>query len=313
MLFRPVLAGDHLVPRPQHVSLLLAAGGTIVAASTIYSVISTLNSLNQSLIGRISLADPMKMFVSLSLFLGLAALSMALASSRLASKGRPRTSTITCGAGILLAAATFATPSFYGVPLQESHILTTAVGILLMVIGTGLASRIPQKEEPRRPFLGSIEVASVATLSAVYAIVIILTGQSFPSPTGGYLHFGDFVVFVAALTFGYKVGGLVGILGAIVADFYLGYPRWYVTILAHGLEGVIPGFARGRSLALQVVAAAVGGFLMASTYFFVNIFLKGYPVAIISYAQDLFGQAAISVAVGIPMVAIVRRVLPRVR
>lgn len=269
--------------------------------------------LNQSLFGKVSLTDQMKMFLSLHLFLGLGALTLALASSYQISREYPRKSMVTGASGILLAAATFVTPLAYGVQLQTSSILATMVGIVLVALGIGIGLTIPQKVEQRQLLLGSIEVATIATLSALYAIVIVLTGSALPSPTGGYLHFGDFVVFVAALTFGYKVGGLVGIIGAVVADFYLAYPRWYVTILAHGLEGVIPGFARGRNIALQVAAAGLGGFLMASTYFFVNIFLKGYPVAIISYIQDLFGQAAVSVAVGIPIAAVVRRVLPRVR
>jgi len=312
-------AGDELVQQSQvswaqRVSLLLVAGGLIVAASSIYSAITTLDLLNQSPLAKVSLTDSMKMFISLHLFLGLATFTVAVAGSYLVSKGRPRTSIVTSVTGILLSAASFVPPFFYGVQLQTSFILATTVGIVLIILGMGLVSRIPQKAEPRRPFLGSIEVASVATLSAAYAILIVLTGgMALPSPTGGYLHFGDFVVFVAALTFGWKVGGLVGIIGAVVADFYLAYPRWYVTILAHGLEGVIPGFTRGRNLAWQVAAAGLGGFLMASTYFFVNIFLKGYPVAIISYAQEFFGQAAISVVVGVPIATVVRRVLPRVR
>ncbi len=66
-------------------------------------------------------------------------------------------------------------------------------------------------------------------------------------------------------------------------------------------------------MALQVAVTALEGFIMASTYFFVNIFLKGYPVAIISYVQDLFGQAAISIAIGVPVATVVRRILPQTR
>ena len=64
----------------------------------------------------------------------------------------------------------------------------------------------------------SREAAVVAVLSAAYAALIIVL--KFPSPTGGYTHIGDLVVFVAALLF-----GLVGIVGAVAADFYVGYER----------------------------------------------------------------------------------------
>jgi hypothetical protein len=49
---------------------------------------------------------------------------------------------------------------------------------------------------------------------------------------------------------------------------------------------------------------------MAATYFFVNIFIKGYPVAVISFIQDLFLQAGVSIALGLPIVKIVERTLP---
>ena len=37
-----------------------------------------------------------------------------------------------------------------------------------------------------------------------------------PSPTGGYTHIGDFVVFAAALLFGYKVGSFARALYSVV-------------------------------------------------------------------------------------------------
>jgi len=134
-----------------------------------------------------------------------------------------------------------------------------------------------------------------------------------PSPTGGYTHIGDVVVFTAALLFGPRVGGLVGILGAVVADLYTGYSRWFISILAHGLEGFIAGFAKGKPLLLQVVACVIGGVVMASVYFIVNIFIKGLPLAIISYARDLFAQAGVSIAVAIVLTKIIKRMLPQIQ
>ena len=121
------------------------------------------------------------------------------------------------------------------------------------------------------------------------------------------------MVFVAALLFGYKVGGLVGVIGAVVADLYTRYSRWYISILAHGLEGLIGGFGRRRSLLLQVVTCVIGGFIMASVYFIINIFIKGFPLAIISYARDLFAQAGISIIIGIRIANIIRKLLPQLR
>jgi uncharacterized membrane protein len=158
----------------------------------------------------------------------------------------------------------------------------------------------------------SVEVATVALFSALYAVMIVFTSQVYPipSPTGDFLHFGDFVVFTAALLFGVKVGGVAGAVGAIVADFYLGYPCWYVSIIAHGLEGVIQGLTKKRHPILQIIPLVTSGFLMASTYFFVNIFIKGYPVAVLSYLQDLFAQAGISIIIGFIVARVAKKPCP---
>jgi len=134
-----------------------------------------------------------------------------------------------------------------------------------------------------------------------------------PSPTGGMTHIGDVIVFLAALLFGYKVGGLVGIIGAVAADLFVGYPRWFVSILAHGLEGFILGFAKNKPLPIQILLCIIGGFLMATTYFLVNVFIKGYPLAIISYIRDLLGQAGVSMVIALIIVGIIRRALPQLK
>ena len=38
---------------------------------------------------------------------------------------------------------------------------------------------------------------------------------------------------------------------------------------------------------------------MASTYFIVNVFLKGYPLALISFVRDLFIQAGVSMIIAL--------------
>ncbi|MEM2879982.1 MAG: ECF transporter S component [Candidatus Bathyarchaeia archaeon] len=201
-------------------------------------------------------------------------------------------------------------PFVYNFEVYQIFAVGTVLGVCLLAVGVELASSV-LGERWRGPLLASREVAVVAVLSAVYATLIIVL--KVPSPTGGYTHIGDLVVFAAALLFGYKVGGLVGVVGSVAADFYVGYERWFVSVLAHGLEGLIPGLAKGKSLVVQAVACVVGGFLMATTYFIINVFIKGYPAAIISYMRDLFVQAGISIVVGLAVVKAVRSAVPQLR
>lgn len=153
------------------------------------------------------------------------------------------------------------------------------------------------------------EVALIAVLSAAYAASIMLV--IIPSPTGGYTQIGDFVVFVAALLFGYRVGGSVGVIGAVAVDLFTGYPRWFVSIPAHFFEGFVPGLTKNKPFALKVVSCVIGGFLMATTYFLFNIYIKGLALAAVSYARDLFVQAGISIILALAVVKIVKKVLPQ--
>jgi hypothetical protein len=61
---------------------------------------------------------------------------------------------------------------------------------------------------------------------------------------------------------------------------------------------------------IQAILLVVSGFIMATTYFFVNIIIKGYPVAIISYIRDLFGQALVSIILGLILTKGAERALP---
>jgi len=220
-------------------------------------------------------------------------------------------SLISNSAGILLGLLTLAVPPAYDVASPTALTARTMVSAIMVSIGVVLSLRTPMVIKPKGPLLSSIEIATVSVFSAIYAIAILMI--VIPSPTGGYTHIGDVVVFTAALLFGYRVGGLVGIIGAVVADLHTGYSRWFVSILAHGLEGAIAGLAKGRSLVFQVIMCIIGGFFMASTYFLINIFIKEFPLAVISYVRDLFAQVAVSMVLGIAIANVIKRALPQLR
>lgn len=142
----------------------------------------------------------------------------------------------------------------------------------------------------------SVFVALASTLSALTALLTYLPGLALPSPTGGYTHIGDTVIYLSALLFGPLMGTVVGLVGPVVADLLVGYPRWYVTLVAHGLQGFIAGLGRGRRFPLQLAAMVAGGLVMSLTYFAVNVYVKGLAPALVSLARDVFGQTAVSVA-----------------
>jgi uncharacterized membrane protein len=253
--------------------------------------------------------------VQLSLYLTFPILGVvfALWGGFLILKGSTRRGGILSIGGIILSLVSLSIPQNFGFGLRLESIVGTALAIVLVAVQSFIGFTTPQIKVKKGPILTSSEVATVAVFSAMTAVITAMTGQLMPSPTGGYTHIGDAVIFMAALLFGYKAGALAGIIGCVIADFYGGYPRWYVSIPAHGIEGALPGLAKGKHIAIQVLLCVLGGFIMATVYFYVNIFIKGYPVAIISYARDLFGQVGVSMVIAVVLTRIVQRMLPQLK
>lgn len=188
--------------------------------------------------------------------------------------------------------------NIYGLSLPSTIIFPLIIGFLLS-ISSSLTMLFKVEKPPKIFSLTPIEISVTAILSALQAFLTASVGAIFPSPTGGYTHIGDTITFIAAFLFGAKISTLTGIIGSLVADFYLAYPRWYVSILAHGAEGLIAGLSYRRSLPIKIILSIIAGFSMAFTYFYINIFIKGYAPALISFMRDFFGQALISLIIAL--------------
>ena len=70
-----------------------------------------------------------------------------------------------------------------------------------------------------------MDIGKITKISLFTALVFVATTIiRVPIPaTGGYLNFGDSVIFAAAILYGPLVGGLSGGIGAAIADA-IGYP-----------------------------------------------------------------------------------------
>jgi len=287
-------------------ALLLGIGGASLQAISMLELLGV-----TSILEAIELSSTAKVDVALYLTLPIIMVTLALLSGLSIFRDQPKLGGIMAVLGVIIGLCTLLLPQILGYAVSLSSLIGLSMSILLTGANSIIGFTIPQERVAKAPFVTTVEVAVASVFSALTAI---LTGTAFmPSPTGGYTHIGDTMIFLAALLFGSKVGGIVGVIGPVAADLFVGYSRWFVTIPAHGVEGLIVGFGKGRNTVTQVFLCMLGGFIMATTYFFVNIFIKGYPLAIISYLRDLFGQALISMILGIIVTRIVKRTLPQLK
>ncbi|MEM2428432.1 MAG: ECF transporter S component, partial [Candidatus Bathyarchaeia archaeon] len=137
---------------------------------------------------------------NLSLLLTLSLLSLLLASASAISSG--------FWASLLsVLAVVFGIASMSSVKLMDLQTLVFLetlglISIGLLAYGSGLSYE-PSATPPTLK-LSTVETASIAIFSALTASATAFTGQFFPSPTGGYTHIGDSVIFIAALIYGPK-------------------------------------------------------------------------------------------------------------
>lgn len=95
-----------------------------------------------------------------------------------------------------------------------------------------------------------------------------------PSPKGGYINFGDTVIFLTAVLLGKKSGLLAGGIGSALADVALGYAAYApFTLVIKALEGFAAGWilsafpGKSRFGLSKIIAYTVGAVIMVAGYY----------------------------------------------
>jgi len=137
-------------------------------------------------------------------------------------------------------------------------------------------------------------VAITAVMTALVMLGILIV--HIPTPTGGYVHLGDILIYFAAFAFGPIVGGVAGGFGAALSDVISGYAIFaLMSLIVHGVQGYVVGrMAHGKtSLPRLILAAVVGGIILVVGYYIGEVLLFGYIQPTPTSAGTLaFGYAA---------------------
>jgi uncharacterized membrane protein len=106
------------------------------------------------------------------------------------------------------------------------------------------------------------------------AVMVITMLIKIPLPSKGYFNFGDIAVVFSGLFLGWRGGALAGGIGSALADVLGGFPLFApITLIAKGLEGLLSGFAKGRTGFLFFLFPALGVLCMVAVYFVGEIFM----------------------------------------
>ncbi len=162
----------------------------------------------------------------------------------------------------------------------------------------------------------AFRIASIAILAAVTTVLTRIV--QIPTPARGYINLGDVAVVFTALVLGPFSAALAGGLGTALADLFSGpFAFWApISLIVHGLQGLLVGLiARTRPGNVVVAAAAgiVGMIVMAGGYLTAGAFIPpGFGPALADVPGNLL-QGGVGVVLGILVAAAVTRAYPPVR
>lgn len=119
-----------------------------------------------------------------------------------------------------------------------------------------------------------------------------------PTPTKGYIHIGDSMVYLSGILLGPAAGGLAAALGSLLADVASGYGIYApATFVIKGLDALIVGYcyhlvardsgALTRKTLGYVLGVALGGAIMVGGYLAYETLLYGFATAVLGIVGNI--------------------------
>ena len=165
----------------------------------------------------------------------------------------------------------------------------------------------------------SKELLIKLSVSGMFAALICVATMiiRIPSPTGGYVNFGDCFILIAAWVLGPVYGFAAGGIGSALADLLSGYAHYIPgTFVIKGLIAfvaaiIVHAFMK-RSVKLRLPGYVIGGIsgeaiMVGGYYLYAAVALgKGFAVAFDSVFGNI-AQGAFGVAVGVVLAQVIAK------
>lgn len=162
--------------------------------------------------------------------------------------------------------------------------------------------------------MGKFSVRQLVTAGLLAALVVVGTMLiQVPTPTKGYIHIGDSMVYLCGILLGPVLGGLAAAIGSTLADVMSGYGVYApATFVIKGLDALVVGYVylalTGKNGALLKNAGAftisvlAGGAIMVGGYLIYETFLYGFAPALLNVALNVT-QAVGGAIIAAPLLA----------
>ena len=145
----------------------------------------------------------------------------------------------------------------------------------------------------------TIKQLTITGLMAALVLVGTMLIQV-PTPTKGYIHIGDSMVYLGGILLGPLFGSIAAALGSMLADLFSGYGIYApATFIIKGLDALVVGYIYHKiiakdsdsSVARKIlafgIAVVLGGSIMVLGYLSYETVLYGFPTAVLGVLGNI--------------------------
>lgn len=132
--------------------------------------------------------------------------------------------------------------------------------------------------------------------------------------SGGLVHLGNTMLFIAAIVFGKKKGAIAGAFGMALFDLLSEWAIWApFTFVVRGIMGYIIGRIawsngkNGNNITTNIIAIVLSGIWMIFGYYITEIILYGNHIKAMASIPGNITQIIIGMIIGIPVAQILKK------
>ncbi|EKQ55527.1 MULTISPECIES: ECF transporter S component [unclassified Clostridium] len=159
------------------------------------------------------------------------------------------------------------------------------------------------------------DMVETALLTALVFVATAFINVRLPIiASGGLVHLGTVMLFIAAIVFGKEKGAIAGAVGMAIFDLSSGWALWApFTFVVRGIMGYMVGYItwgnnrNGNNLAVNVLAVILSGAWMIAGYYITEGILYGNWLSPVASIPGNVTQIVIGLILGLPIAKILKK------
>lgn len=159
------------------------------------------------------------------------------------------------------------------------------------------------------------DMVQTALLTALVFVATAFINVRLPIvASGGLVHLGTVMLFIAAIVFGKEKGAIAGAVGMAIFDLSSGWALWApFTFIIRGIMGYMIGAITcgknkdGNNIVTNIIAGILSGIWMIVGYYITEVILYGNWLSPMASIPGNVAQIVLALIIGIPIAKILKK------